>query len=68
MRMMAVTDQTLSGGISSGQKVRTDFYRDKQDRPETGDGRENLTPRETRSNKQIPLIHHSHHAVVEKFY
>ena len=61
-------DLKLSGRISSWQKVRSDFQRDQQERSETCDGGENLSPREARSNKQIPLIDHSQHAAVEEFY
>lgn len=53
-------DRILSGGISSGQKVRSDDHREQQDRSETGDGGENLPERETGSDQQIPLIDPSH--------
>ena len=53
-------DRILSGGISSGQKVRSDDHREQQDRSETGDGGENLPERETGPDQQIPLIDPSH--------
>ena len=44
----SILNQILIGRISSGQKVRSDFHRDKQDRSQACDGGENLPQRETR--------------------